>query len=83
MKRYIEDMESDVITPEDLMDALTYDGGIRNTAIEFIKLNRDNGKVRDYVTAIEEGLMGKLGSPAEIVYEQRYDWKLSITCYLY
>lgn len=65
------------------MDALTYEGGVRNTVVDFIKVHRDYATVRDYVTALEAGLMARLGSPAEIVYEERADGKLSITWFPY
>lgn len=83
VKRYIEDTESDVVTPEDLMDVLVYDGGVKNTAVDFIKVHRDNKNVEEYVTALEAGLIARLGSPEEVLYEQREDGKLSVTCFPY
>lgn len=72
-----------MITPKYLMDALTFEGGVRNTVTDFIKLKRDNEVPRDYVTALEAGLIGRLGSPTEILYEQRADGELLITSFPY
>lgn len=79
VKRYIEETQIDVNTPKDLMDALIYDGGVRNTVVESIKVKHDNETVADFLTARESGLMSRLGSPTEIHYEKRQDDKLSIT----
>lgn len=83
VKRYIEDTESDVVTPKDLMGELIYEGGVRNTVVDYIKMQCENITVCDYVNALEVRLMARIGSPADIVYVERPDGTLSITFFPY
>lgn len=68
---------------EDLMHALFYDGDGRNTVVEVIKVDRENETVCDDVMALEAGLTGRLGSPAEILYKKGPDGKISVTFFPY
>lgn len=81
VKKYIEERESDVVTLEDLIDALIYDGGLKNTGVEFIKVDRHQKTFQTNAASMESGVIGKLSSPAEITYGRRSDRTLALTCH--
>lgn len=41
VKRYIAETEIDMVTPEDIMDCVLHDGWFKNTASDYIKVNRN------------------------------------------
>lgn len=66
IKRYNEETESDVITPEDIVDGLVHDNGVSNSVVDFIKVSRKNVTLRGYAIAQQCEIMAPLGTPADI-----------------
>lgn len=83
LKRYIEETESDVVTPEDIMDAITYDNGIKNTVVDYIKANRTHEKFLNLNLAEQLRMVGRLGSPAQITYERLGGGRYVMNSYTY
>lgn len=81
LKRYIEETESDVVTTEDIMDALTYDGGIKNTVVDYLKVNRNHERFLNMALAEQFRIVERLGSPAEIKYERIRNGKYTLSSY--
>lgn len=69
LKRYIQETHYDVLTPEDIADALTYDQGAKNSTVEFISINRKHVDLDKYELASECKLIGNFDTPCEIRYE--------------
>lgn len=69
LKRYITETRFDVLTPEDIVDGLTYDHGVKNTYVDYIKVNRNHDKLMEYEYSNSCGLQCVLRSPAEMQYE--------------
>lgn len=83
LKRYIEETESDVVTPEDIMDALTYDGGVKNTVVDYIKINRSHDTFLNVLLAQQLRMVEHLGTQSEIKYERMGDGRYALRCYKY
>lgn len=83
LKRYITETGHDVLTPEDIVDALTYDHGVKNTFVDYIKTNRQHGTFLRYETAAEAKLISSLSTPAEIQYTDLEEGKYQLTRYRY
>lgn len=69
LKRYITEAGFDVLTPEDIVEALTVDGGVKNTFLDFIKVDRAHEKLMVYELCSACKLQATLGNFAEIRYE--------------
>lgn len=48
LKRYIQETHYDLLTPEDMVDTLTYDYGVKNAAVEFISVKRSHPDLDKY-----------------------------------
>lgn len=83
VKRYIQETENDVLTPEDMMDALTYDGGIKNSTVDYIKVNRNHATTLNIKLAETLHMVTLLGTPAEIRYTLLSEGKYAIRTYKY
>lgn len=83
LKRYILGTKFDVLNPEDIVDALRYGGGIRNTFVYYIRVNRNARKFVEYECAENAKLIYNLDSPAEIKYEKKPDGSYVLRCYKY
>lgn len=51
IKRYIIKAVYDFLTPEDIFDALTFDGGVKNNFVDYIKDDRNHGRLMAYEIA--------------------------------
>lgn len=69
-ERYILETKYDVLTPEDKVNALRYEGGIRNTFVDCIRVNRDFQTILEYECAEKMKLIVNMESPAEIRYDK-------------
>lgn len=83
LKRYILETRHDVLTPEDIVDALTYDRGVKNTLVDFIKTDRGHETILRYDAANEAKLIAKLRKPCEVRYETHGDGSYTLTTYIY
>lgn len=83
LKRYICETKFDVLTPEDIFDALTYEGGITNTFIDYIRVNRQHRNLIEYELADAEKLNCALESPYEVAYEKNSDGSFMMKSYKY
>lgn len=66
LKIYILETRNDVLTPEDIVDALIFDGGVKNTFVDFIKTNRLHEDILRYECANEPNLIYNLRTPCEV-----------------
>lgn len=66
LKRYITEKGHNVLTPEDMVDALAYDDGLKNTFVDYIKTNRQYDTFLRYESAPETKFIASLRTPAEI-----------------
>ena len=66
--RYIKETTKDVVTPKDIYDALVYDDGLRNTAVDYVVFERDSDALRDWTASWKSGLLKKMGRVGEFVY---------------
>lgn len=83
LKRYINETRFDVLTPEDIVDALTYDGGVKNTAVEYISINRKYVDLNKYELSSELKLIANMETPCEVRYEHIGGEKYSAHVYKY
>lgn len=83
LKRFVEETESDFLTPEDIIDAVTYDGGIKNTVVDYVKVNRNHDTTRIVKVVERLRMVQQLGSPAEIKFERLEEGKYALNCYKY
>lgn len=83
LKRYILETKFDVLTPEDIVDALRYEGGIRNTFVDYIRVNRKFKTIVWYETAEKLKLIANMESPAEIRYEKSDHGEFFVKCFKY
>lgn len=83
LKRYITEPKFDVLTPEDKVDTLRYDGGVKNTFVDYIRVNRDFQKIVKLECAEKVKLIYNLESPAEIMYDRKEDVTYLIKFYRY
>lgn len=83
MKRYIQETRYDVLTPEDIVDALSYDNGIKNSAVEFISINRNHADLDKYEVSCDVKLLSNLESPCELRYEHLGGEKFCASAYKY
>lgn len=65
------------------MDAILHDGCVKNTVIEYIKVDRGHDTVLDVGLADKLHMIEQLGSPAEIKYERLDDGKYKLRVYQY
>lgn len=49
--KYIREENLGVVTPDDIAKALIHDGGIKGTAVDFIKMNRNSKRVKQWFIA--------------------------------
>lgn len=83
IKRYTEETESDVITSEDIVDGLIYDDGVKNSVVDFSKINRNNRTLIEHDIASNMETMAPLGAPTEIKYQKIEYGKYKIFVYKY
>lgn len=57
---------NDVSTPEDIVDALIYEGGVKNIFFDFIKTNRLHEDILRYEVANEANLISNLRTTCEL-----------------
>lgn len=70
-------------TPEDMCDAITYDGGIKNTIVNYIKMNRNHDTFLNLNIAEKLRMIDRLGTPAEIKYERLSEGNYALHSYTY
>lgn len=68
--RYIAEQKADVIVPEDIVKALTYDHGLPNSVVDFINVDRSNHNLQRWGSAKKEDI-SSLGAVGEIVFERK------------
>lgn len=49
--KYIREKDLGVITPDDIAQALVYDGGIKVTAVDFVRINRGCSRMKKWFSA--------------------------------
>lgn len=59
-----------LLTPEDIVDPFSYDSGVNNTSVDYIKTNHDNDTFLRYETAFNNSLISGFQTTAEIQYEK-------------
>lgn len=79
----LEAIRFDVLTPEDIVEALTYDGGVKNTFVDYIKVDRGHERLLEYEFASLCKLQAMLGSLAEIRYEHVSQTEYNLKTYRY
>lgn len=72
-----------VLTPAEIVDALRYDGGIRNKFVDYIRVNRTFKSIMEYECAEKAKLISNLESPAEIRYEEATGGTYILKCFKY
>lgn len=66
MKLHFFECSYDVLTPEDILHALFYDGGVKNTFVDYIKVNRNHRRINAYVLADTRSFCDSIHIPIEI-----------------
>lgn len=83
VKRYIMERCYDVLTPGDVVEALIYEGVVKNTFVDNIKVHHEHWKVLEFEMARKEGLLETLGTPCGIRYEHLPDGHYLLKLYTY
>lgn len=73
----------DVHLPEDIVDALCYDNGVKSTAVEFISINWKYVDLDKYEIASELKLICNMETPCEVRYEHLGGEKYKTKAYKY
>lgn len=56
VKRYIMEQQYEVLTPDDVIEALTYEGGVKATFVDYIKVHRGRRIYSEFEMANKAGL---------------------------
>lgn len=83
MKRYICETRFDVLTAEDIVDALVSEGGIKNTFVNYIRMNRECSNIWKIELSDECKLFSNLDSPSEIRHRMMDAKYFELTCFKY
>lgn len=83
LKRYVMESKFDVLTPEDIVDALRYEGGIRNTLVDYVRVIRKFKTILEYECSEKVNLVGNLVSTCDIQYERIEEGKYMMKCFKY
>lgn len=73
----------DVLTPADIVDVLVFYGGVKNTFVDYIELNRDNPDFNSYDIAGIKELLDAINNPSEIRYNKVGTAKYEMNSYNY
>lgn len=64
--KYIREKGLSVVSPEYIAEELICDGGIKNTAVDFVRVNRKLARVRKWFHARENRTFDSIGTCADI-----------------
>lgn len=78
--RFVNTRRLDVIVPEDVIEALTFDYGFSNTAIELLKLHRNYHGLKSCLIGKK---LAQLGSVAEMVIGRKGNGDSFVKAYQY
>lgn len=62
---------------------MSYDGGVKNSVVDFIKVNRKNNTIVEYGIAHDAETLAPLGTPTEIKYERIEQGRYKLYVYKY
>lgn len=81
--RYIREKDIGVITPYDIVEALIYDGGIKATAVDFVRVNRKAKRVLQWFKARDEKkktkLFDSIGKCGQLQFEEMGNGCVKVT----
>lgn len=69
VNRFCKEMKLDVTTPTNLSKAIGYRGGVPNSSVELIQVNRNSSIVKRWGDARKAGKLEKVGRADKIVYD--------------
>lgn len=70
VNRFCKEMKQDVTTPIDLSRAIGYRGGVLNSTVELIQVNRTMTKARKWLDAKRTGRLSRMERADKIVYDE-------------
>lgn len=70
--KYIMERDLGVICPDDIAEALIHYGGIKGTAVDFVKVNRNSLRIKKWFVARDgkTRMFDSIGKPADIMFEE-------------
>ena len=82
--RFVQETTHDVITPIDVVEALTYDEGIKDTATDFVFIDRCNRSMECWNKAYkDDNNIDKFGNNGEYIYDYKGGREFSVRSYRY
>lgn len=70
VNRFCKEMKQDVTAPADLSRAIGYRGGVFNSTVELIQVNRNKPRARKWLDAEREGRLPRMERVDKIVYDK-------------
>lgn len=82
--RFVQETTHDVITPINVVEELTYDKGVKDTATDFVFIDRSNRGMEYWNKECKcDNDIEKLGNNGEYMYEYKGGREFSVRSYKY